>query len=318
MNASRILRRSLTALAVTLSNLPMVTAWAEVKPDQIEKIKAALPSAAPGKPAKARKLLVYSRTRGFRHSSIAVGQEAMKQLGEKTGAFTATITEDPAYFEPETLKGFDAVLMLNTTGPCFSEDPKKFEGNPAKDELQKADNTRAERLKKSLADFVENGGGLAGIHSATDTLYDMPKYGEMIGGYFDGHPWGSGDTVTVKVRDTDHPLTKPFKAGGDKFDIKDEIYQLKNWDAGKQHALLGLFLGDGTKTDMKKGGIKRTDGDFAISWIKNQGKGRVFYCSLGHNEHIYWTPEVLGYYLGGIQFALGDNPVPVNNGSTKP
>lgn len=80
----------------------MVTAWAEVKPDQIDKIKAALPAAAPGKPAKARKLLVYSRTRGFRHSSIAVGQEAMKQLGEKTGAFTATITEDPAYFEPDT------------------------------------------------------------------------------------------------------------------------------------------------------------------------------------------------------------------------
>lgn len=68
---------------------------------------------------------------------------------------------------------------------------------------------------------MENGGGLAGIHLATDTLYDMPKYGEMMGVYFDGHPWGSGDTVTVKVRDTEHPLTKSFKAGGDKFDIKD-------------------------------------------------------------------------------------------------
>jgi type 1 glutamine amidotransferase len=208
--------------------------------------------------------------------------------------------------------------MLNTTGPCFSADPKQFDGNPARDQLIAADNARAERLKKSLADFVEQGGGLAGIHSATDTLYDMPKYGEMIGGYFDGHPWNAGDTVTVEVRDPDHPLAAPFKNAGRTFDIKDEIYQLKNWDASRQHALLGLFLGEGTKTDMKKNGIKRTDGDFAVSWVRNHGKGRVFYCSLGHNEHIYWNPDVLRFYLGGIQFALGDYDVPVKPGSTRP
>ncbi len=317
MNA-RLLRRWITAAIVTLSNLPLVTTLAEVKPDQLEKIKAALPAEPAAKPAKARKLLVYSRTRGFRHSSIPVGHEAIRLLGEKTGAWTSTGTEDPSFFEPEKLKEFDAVLMLNTTGPCFTTDPKEWEGNPAKDELQKADAARAERLIKSLVAFVENGGGLAGIHSATDTLGEEPRYFNLIGGTFDQHPWGSGDTVTVKVRDTDHPLAKPFQAGGDKFDIKDEIYQLKNYDATNRHNLLGLYLGEGTKTDMKKGGIKRTDGDFAISWVREQGKGRVFYCSLGHNEHIYWTPEVVRYYLGGLQFALGDNPVPVKNGSTKP
>jgi uncharacterized protein len=305
------------AVVLSLCALPLVAA-ADVPPDQIAKIEAALPTAPVAKPAKARKLLVFSRTRGFRHSSIAVGQKTMELLGQKTGAFTATITEDEAAFEPESLKGYDAVLMLNTTGPCFSTDPKLFEGKPNATELKAADEVRSERLRKSLAAFVENGGGLAGIHSASDTLYDSVDYGKMIGGYFDGHPWGSGDTVTVKVRDTEHPLTASFKAGGPTFDIKDEIYQLKQWDPAQQHALLGLSVSPEAKTNMTKNGIKRTDGDFAISWVKNYAKGRVYYCSLGHNEAIYWTPSVVAYYLAGIQFALGDNPVPIKNGSTQP
>jgi type 1 glutamine amidotransferase len=290
----------------------------EVTADQRAKIQAAVPDQPAVKPAKPRKLLVYSRTLGFRHSSIEVGQEAIKQLGAKTGAWEATGTEDPKYFEPSELKAFDAVLMLNTTGRCFSTDPKEFRNNPARDELQKADDERADRLVRSLVAFVENGGGLAGIHSATDTLGEDARYFSLIGGTFNHHPWGAGDTVTVKVRDVDHPLTAPFKAGGPTFEIKDEIYQLKNYDASTRHNLLGLFLGEGSKTDMKKGNIVRTDGDFAISWIREQGKGRVFYCSLGHNEHVYWTPEVVKFYLGGLQFALGDHPVPVKHGSTKP
>lgn len=315
---NQTLRRWITAAIVTASNWPLVTAFAEVKPDQVDKIKAALPAEPFAKPEKARKLLVYSRTRGFRHGSIPVGQKMAELLGEKTGAYAATITEDPAFFEPEKLKEFDAVLMLNTTGPCFSEDPKQWDGNPAKEELIKADAARAERLVKSLRAFVEQGGGLAGFHSATDTLGEDARYFTLIGGTFNAHPWNAGDTVTVKVRDADHPLTEPFKAGGPTFDIKDEIYQLKNYDAASQHNLLGLYLGEGSKTDMTKNGIVRTDGDFAISWVKNIGKGRVFYCSLGHNDEVYWNPTVVKYYLGGLQFALGDFDVPVKNGSTKP
>jgi type 1 glutamine amidotransferase len=311
-------RRWLTAVAITVSNLPWIVARAEVTPDQRANIEKALPTGPAAKPAKARKLLVYSRTRGFRHSSIPVGHEAMKLLGEKTGAWSATGTEDAGFFEPSKLKEFDAVLMLNTTGPCFTTDEKLWATNPAQEELKKADLERAGRLMQSLLEFVENGGGLAGIHAATDTLGDDPRYFNLIGGTFNGHPWGAGDTVTVKVRDVEHPLTMPFKATGPTFEIKDEIYQLKNYDASNRHNLLGLYLGEGSKTDMKKGGINRTDGDFAISWIRQQGKGRIFYCSLGHNEHVYWTPEILKFYLGGIQFALGDNPVPVSNGSTKP
>jgi len=315
---SQSLRRWITAAIVTVSNWPLVNAWAEANADQIAKIQGSLPADPFAKPAKARQLLVFSRTRGFRHSSIGVGQEMVRQLGEKTGAFTATLTEDVSYFEPEKLNGFDAVLMLNTTGPVFSEDHGQWKDNPARDELIKADQARAERLMKSLLNFVENGGGLAGIHSATDTLGEEPRYFNMIGGTFNAHPWNAGDTVTVKVRDASHPLNAPFKDGGVTFDIKDEIYQLKNYDASTRHNLLGLYLGEGSKTDMKKGGIVRTDGDFAISWVRSQGKGRVFYCSLGHNEDVYWNPPVVRHYLGGLQFALGDYEVPVKHGSTQP
>jgi len=315
---SQSLRRWITAAVVTASNWPLLAAWAEPNAEQLAKIQEALPAAAIATPAKDRQLLVFSRTRGFRHSSIPVGQQMVKQLGEKTGAFTATLTEDVAFFEPEKLQEFDAVLMLNTTGPVFSEDHGQWKDNPAREELIKADDARAERLIKSLHNFVENGGGLAGIHSATDTLGEDPRYFNMIGGTFNAHPWNAGDTVTVKVRDASHPLNAPFQAGGPTFDIKDEIYQLKNYDASTRHNLLGLYLGEGSKTDMTKNGIVRTDGDFAISWVRSQGKGRVFYCSLGHNEHIYWTPTIVSHYLGGLQFALGDYQVPVAHGSTQP
>ncbi len=315
---SQSLRRWITAAIVTISNWPLACAWSQVNDEQIAKIQEALPAEPLAKPEKPRQLLVFSRTRGFRHSSIPVGHEMVRRLGEKTGAFTATATEDPSYFEPDKLKEFDAVLMLNTTEAVFNEDHAQWKDNPARDDLIKADNARADRLTKSLLNFVENGGGLAGIHAATDTLKNEPRYFNLIGGSFDEHPWGSGDTVTVKVRDIDHPLNAPFKEGGPTFDIKDEIYQLTNYDASTRHNLLGLYIGDGSKTDMKKRGIKRTDGDFAISWLRTQGQGRVFYCSLGHNEQIYWNPLIVKHYLGGLQFALGDYKVPVEHGSTKP
>ena len=148
---SQSLRRWITAAIVTVSNWPLVNAWAEVNADQLSKIQNSLPAAALAKPAKARQLLVFSRTRGFRHGSIPRGQEMIKLLGEKTGAFTATVTEDVAYFEPEKLKAYDAVLMLNTTGPVFSEDQGQWKDNPAREQLVQADAA----LKLPPLDFRE-------------------------------------------------------------------------------------------------------------------------------------------------------------------
>jgi len=249
-------------------------------PEQVEKMKAAAPEKAAVKPAKPRKLLVFNLCKGFRHSSIECGAKALEIMGRKTGAYEAVVSEDIAMFQPEKLREFDAVCFNNTTGELFDD--------PA--------------LKKSLLEFVKGGKGIVGIHAATDCFYKWPEFGEMMGGYFHGHPWGANDTVTLKIEEPDHPLCAPFE--GQTFVVTDEIYQFREpYSREKLRVLLSL---DTSKTDMKKGGIHRTDGDFAVSWVRQYGKGRVFYCSLGHREDIFWNPTVLRHYLAGIQYACGD------------
>ncbi|MCC6698127.1 MAG: ThuA domain-containing protein [Candidatus Hydrogenedentes bacterium] len=250
-------------------------------PEEIAKVELAMPGTARVTPAKPRKLLVFTLCKGFVHSSIPIGTKAIMRMGEKTCAYTAVHSEDPAVFAPESLAQFDAVCMLNTTGELF-EDPA---------------------LKQSLLDFVKSGKGLIGIHAATDCFYQWADYGAMMGGYFDGHPWGARDTVTTKIDDPMHPVNRVFRGQG--FSITDEIYQFKE-EPYTRAALRVLFSLDTEKTDMTKQGIKRTDGDFAVAWVSSYGQGRVFYCSLGHNEMTYWNPKILQHYLDGIQFALGD------------
>ena len=162
------------------------------------KIAGSLPAEAPAKPKEKRKVLVFSKTAGFRHDSIPTGIEAMQMLGAKTGAFEVTATEDEAAFEPENLKQYHAVLMLNTTGEVFM--PKEM---PEDEEAKKAALDREEHLKKSLLDFVKGGGGLAGIHSATDTYREWKEYNDMMGGAFDGHPWH--ELVSIKNMAPEHP-----------------------------------------------------------------------------------------------------------------
>src|SRR5262249_49865537 len=127
----------------------------------LDRITKALPDSAPAKPRQRRKLLVFSRTLGFRHPSIPVGVRAITLMGDKTGAFVVYHTEAESVFEPEKLKTFDAVLMLNTTGDCLR--PAGLDGEQARQ--------REEVLKKGLVDFVAGGKGLAGIHAATDTYH---------------------------------------------------------------------------------------------------------------------------------------------------
>lgn len=249
-----------------------------VPPEVLAKIRSAAPDRAPAKPAQTRRLLVYTDCKGFRHSAIPFATAALQVLGEKTGAFQTVASNDPAVFKPESLSQFDAVCFNNTTGELFDD--------PA--------------LKQSLLDFVKGGKGIVGLHAATDCFYKWPEFGELMGGYFDGHPWN--ETVTVKLDEPGHPLVSMF--GGQPFEVADEIYQFKA--PYSRHRLRVLLSLDTGKTDMTKAGIRRDDRDLAVSWVRNYGLGRVFYCSLGHREEIFWNPGVLRHYLAGIQFALGD------------
>lgn len=244
-------------------------------------IAAAAPATAPAKPARPRQLLIYSETKGYRHASIEVGIEAITLMGARTGAYRATASEDPAALHADSLRGYDAVLFLNVTGNIFE----------------------TVESQQALLDFVRRGGGVAGIHSATDACYDWPEWGAMFGGWFDGHPWNWNAHVTVWIEEPGHPLNAAF-GGASSFAIQDEIYQLKGPDFRASHRVLASL--DPRRTDMTLPGIKRADRDFPITLIREYGRGRVFYCSLGHNAHVYWNPAVLGHYLAGLQWVMGD------------
>ena len=281
-------------LALPLAALFAVPGFAQ-KPanaKDVEKVEKALPTEAPAKPKAKRNILIFSKTAGFRHSSIELGTRAMTLLGDKTGAYTAFATEDESYFEPEKLAKFDAVFMLNTTEDVFKQ---KTGSNEEKAK-------RESELKTSLLDFVKSGKGLIGIHSATDTYKGWKEYNQMMGGAFVSHPWHK--KVPVKLTDPKSPVNAAFD--GKDFEIADEIYMFRD-DTAKTTDRRFLLEMDISKMDQKdQNGGKRKDGTYGISWISTFGKGRTFYCSLGHREEIFWNTTILKHYLAGIQYALGD------------
>lgn len=273
-----------------------------------EKIAAVIPGKPFVAPAQPRRVLVFSKTNGFRHQSIPTGIHLLQEMGRKTGAFEITATEDLAEFEAEKLKAYDAVCFLSTTGNVFLPHPSQMK---AMSDEQKAEATRREGvLKENLMRFVREGGGFVGIHAATDTCSEWQEYGRMINGFFDGHPWNAGTDVSIKVEpgQEKHPLVAMME--GANLEFKEEIYQLRDpYDSKAVHMLLRL---DTEKTKMDLKGIKRTDKDFGVAWIRHWDKGRVFYCSIGHNHDMYWHPKVVSHYLAGIQWALGDLQAPVS------
>jgi uncharacterized protein len=291
--------RSRGIAAMLLVSFCLSTAlWAQspkelrkLKDEEIAKIKEALPSKAVAKPAQPRKMLIFWKCEGFFHTVIPVANEALKQMGEKTGAFQVTaVTDDYSVFNAETLKQFDIICLNNTTHMKF--DPK----------------ATPERCQ-ALMDFIKNGKGIVGIHAACDNFYEWPEGAEMMGNKFTAHPWGAGSTVAIKLDEPDHPLNAPFKGQG--FKVKDEIYRTAPgvYSRDKQFVLMSLDMSDPATRDMK--GVIESDKDTGITWIKEVGKGRMFYCSLGHNDQIFMTPAILEHYLRGIQFAAGDFPVPM-------
>lgn len=248
----------------------------------LQRIDAAIPASATVKPKQERRILVFWRCEGFFHGEgIAGGNRALAAMGRKTGAYTADFSDDYSVFEPENLKKYDVIVLNNTTQLKLPE-----------------------TARRACLDFVRSGKGFVGIHAATDCFYDWPEGARMLGGLFDGHPWGAGGTWAFKIDEPEHPLNRAWQGKG--FKLRDEIYQFKApYTRADRRVLVSLDLSDPT-TGGVRNGVKRTDRDFAVAWIKSEGKGRVFYCSLGHAENVFQDAAVLRFYLDGIQFALGD------------
>jgi type 1 glutamine amidotransferase len=253
----------------------------ELKATEVQKIEQAMPAKAKATPARPRKILVFWLCKGYFHECIPVVNRAIELMGRKTGAFEVVTSDDMNMFDAERLAEFDGVVFNSTTKLEFSE-PKH---------------------RRALMDFVKGGKGIVGIHAATDNFYTWPEAAEMMGGIFVAHPWTAGGTWAIKNVEPNHPLNSAFNGGG--FRIKDEIYRVKLLNLRENcRVLLTLDLDDPATRGAR--GVKESDRDMPVSWIRNYGKGRVFYCGLGHNNEVFYNPAVLQHYLDGIQFALGD------------
>ena len=270
-----------------------------VTPNTIRAIEEAAPDAPLAKPRGPRKVLVYGRV-PTHPESVACCFKAMEILGRKTGAFEAVSSGDPTMFLPEKLSQFDAVVMNNTheRTPML---PWDFDALTP--EEQAAAKEREPRLTKSLVDFVTSGRGLVGIHGATAIRDDLRELAEMYGGQINGH---RGGLWWIKPDEPTHPLCAPLD--GRSFEVRDEIYVFRKpltrepMSRESIRVMLSLDLGKTQDPGL------RADGDYAISWVRNFGKGRVFYCTLGHAKTAYTNRDLMKHYLAGIQFAIGDLP----------
>lgn len=230
---------------------------------------------------------------------IPYGEEAFRAIGQQTGAFTPVVSNDLAVFAPENLKRYDAIVLNNASGPWITPTAADL----AKEPLQRLGTGITEveaALRKSFLDFVRQGGGIVCIHFAIAANRHWPEFTELLGATFTGHPWT--EEVGVWVEEPAHPLVAAF--GGKDFRIADEIYQYgRPYDRSKLRVLLSI---DRATTNMGVRWIDRKQTDFALAWVKQYGKGRVFNTSFGHMAHLYSDPRVLQFYLDAVQFATGD------------
>ncbi|QDU30173.1 Trehalose utilization [Anatilimnocola aggregata] len=255
------------------------------------------------------RLLMITQSAGFRHGSVnrkdaklAPAEQAITELGVKSNLFRADCSQDVAKdFTKENLKNYDIVLFYTTGNlPIKPEDLDYF-----------------------FQDWLkQKGHGFIGTHSAADTYHNYQPYWDMIGGTFNGHPWGSGDTVTVSVHDTKHPVSKPW---GEEFVIKDEIYRFKNWQPEKVRVLMSLNMAKtankiddqlrsqannqekmGKTEDAAKTRARIGEGPYhvPIAWVKNYGDGKAMHMSLGHNEAVWADERYMASLLNGIKWEL--------------
>jgi cytochrome c len=215
------------------------------------------------------KILVFSKTAGFRHASIEDGQQALFKLGKEM-AIAVDTTEDGRLFNPQQLKNYDAVVFLNTTGDVLNE-------------VQ----------EDAFESYIQSGGAYMGIHAATDTEYDWPWYGKLAGAYFDGHPGGPNVREgQVTVVDHKHPSTQNLPKTWIK---KDEFYDFKAYN----EAVHVLITVDESSYDWDK------MGDFhPLSWYHEYDGGRAFYTNFGHTKASFTEPKMLEHLKGGLRYLL--------------
>jgi uncharacterized protein len=245
---------------------------------------------APKDPVGAKKkVLFFSPSFGFRHEvvhrplsgDLAFGEKLFKEFAGKAG-YDVDVSQDfNDLLEPGHYKKYAAIVFYTTGNPPINRD--------------------------GLLNYVRDGGALIGIHTATDTFHDpngrggppWPEYVHMIGGSFTRHG-PAHDPVVVKVEDADHPATKMLQDG---WKIGDELYIFKDFSRDNVHVLLSVNTEKTSEKSLKGHEMQRGQ-DYAISWTRTEGKGRVFYTSLGHDDKVWENPLWQQHLLAGMAWAI--------------
>jgi hypothetical protein len=316
-----------TAQRPPAGGAPTGTAGARPAQPQVARVSdliqmmAALPDTAPATPKQPRRVLVLAKAAGFVHASIPLAARTIEALGQKTGAWTTVITYNAADITTENLRQYDAIFLASTTG-LFLDDP--------------ADASATAARRAALLDFVRGGKGLAGIHAATDSYHGAagpsaaaggggpvdgggplwPEFNTLIGGFFKFH-WVYPTQIAMKIEDPDNPINAPFtivnQASGIRlprqFSIVDEVYTFNqdSWSRTNAHVLTSIdYAKMPAAVKAQEPAPRRSDSDYPLSYIRREGKGRVFVEVLGHDESIYKITPMLAHILAGMQYVLGD------------
>lgn len=225
-----------------------------------------------------KKILFFSQSEGFRHGMVcrpltgemAPAEQIFKDIATRAGYQVFFSQDFHDLGGKKDFKNYDAIIFY-TSGDVKID-------------------------KDGLYEWVRDGGAFIGIHSATDTWKQDPKYIKFIGGAFKTHGQGNKE-VTIKVEDTESPATRML---GKQWKLVDEIYHIVDFSRDNVHMLLSI---DTTQTDLKP--QKMEPGQYyPVAWTRTEGKGRVFYTSLGHRKEVWEDPKYQQHLLNGIAWAL--------------
>jgi type 1 glutamine amidotransferase/sugar phosphate isomerase/epimerase len=253
--------------------------------DALKRIEAAIPRQAYATPKKARKLLVIDAClAGMSHDTIPHVNVMLESMGKITGAWQTVLDNDLNNLKHPKIKEYDGVFLNDNVGELLPD--------PA--------------VRDGLARFVREGGGLGGVHGTPWASRNWNEFGVMIGAKNAPHRIEQG---VMKVYDRASPMTKPFAEKP--LNFREEYYRFAHDGPNRLHwedvrVLLTVDLDDPKIEPRPWGGYKRPDNVYPVTWIRSYGKGRVFYSSLGHMPDTFMTPEIVGHFLAGVQFLLGD------------
>ena len=250
------------------------------------KIDAAIPNKPIAAPKETRKLLVIESLEGMSHNTIPLTNVMIQRMGEKTGAWTTVFSNDLSNLRYPKVKEYDAIFLNSIVGE-FLPDPS---------------------LRADLVRYVNEGGGIGGIHGTPWASRNWDEFAEMIGAQSAPHRIENG---ILKVYDKENPIVRPFNY--ENLPFREEYYRFEDsgngrlrWDKVRVLLIVDLDEKVPASTDKPWTGYKRPDKVYPVAWIREYGKGRVFYNSMGHMNETFMKPEIVGHLLAGMQYILGD------------